>query len=1317
MMRGRGRWFRTLTCALCVSLTLGPTVPYTTIAQQPSNSDRNPERYSLLEPVVNRVLTSDAAPVSDGRPAPTVPAEWRPWWREGVTRGLHDARDDRPVNLEHLLANALEFSEQIRVFRDVPLIRETAIDEAGGDFDPQTFADTNMIDTNTPVGSLLTTGGASRFHDLNWSAGGGVKQKNSLGGQFEVSQRFGYQNNNSTYFTPTQQGTARLTLRYTQPLLNGAGRSYNTSLITLAKIDAHAGHAELSAKLQEHLLEVTRAYWALYQQRAIFLQKARLLERSVELQTELESRARLDAVSSQLASARAAVAQRRTDLIRARAAILNAESRIRALVNSPLLNNGEIVPVEPPNAIYQPVDLQLAQMEALQFRPEVDQAARRVESAKWREYMAKVETKSQLNVVTEAYASGLRGDRDIGGSWVDQFSVGAPSYSAGLYYERPLNNTAAMARLRRRQLETRQSTAQMRAGAELMLWEVEVAAREVDTSWREMNAQFLAMQAAAEELAYREQRWRKLPGEQQDSASALEHLLDSQQRLTDAENRLAESQVVYSLSLLNLEKSKGTLLIAENITQERMQAACLPTLEHRKEGVSSDVLEQPAATPSETMPAGPPLNLQVAPPAEDLPAPPIGPANAAQANRSPASEPPAHATRQPNMAAPPSPVYVQAPFEPYAEQTALPKRQPVFEGPIRSAPEVSLPTGVPRGEVTNNEEGSGYQMPAAQVPAVQSPAVQVPATPAPAWQPPTIPPRMQPRRLPPVPSETPAPGSAYQDSMRPQAATAPPITPQFAPQVAKPPVVESLIVGESASESPRFIAESLGPVETPMPVESALDANRSLASEPIERESMQPATATPATTQPTATEPDGSETTPPIGASPLTAHTPTSEATPTMPVDDATPATALPRAEVARPMSPVAEPVPIVAGPTLSLPVDNSPASRSPSNTSAPNRNAGPAPRGTSIYTDSQADAPNPLSSAPPRATNSDRDCVDCDAAYPRSMRAGPRGDASVFRPTSQSPTRLPAKLPPIPFKLVRPKPLAEQPMAVGQASIGESTLNEPTLADPPRDEPSYVNRDSGANDEETVAREPVSGMGMSDDARTELGAELRSAVGVAESDSSTSRSTSRNESEGYEIDGEEVPQAPIRIDGLWVSPDHDPSLPAAEFEVTDPSAALDRDGATPRIASQNPLPSVTPYVLNPPRRDQIRPAQVPTIRIVHPEPKVRIEMSSDGSQAPLKSPAGGLIRMAEEPTSYPPGNAVEPARSTSSENPRTAQRLGGVVRPALPPRDFNSSLTPPPLDAVIVDRRSTSRPETGSSRPSRGPVTAAPRFFHEESR
>ncbi|MCA9222894.1 MAG: hypothetical protein KDA71_21390, partial [Planctomycetales bacterium] len=223
--------------------------------------------------------------------------------------------------------------------------------------------------------------------------------------------------------------------------------------------------------------------------------------------------------------------------------------------------------------------------------------------------------------------------------------------------------------------------------------------------------------------------------------------------------------------------------------------------------------------------------------------------------------------------------------------------------------------------------------------------------------------------------------------------------------------------------------------------------------------------------------------------------------------------------------------------------------------------------------------------------------------------------------------------------------------------------------------------------------------------------------------------------------------------------PHNDPSLPSGEIQATDPSAAVDRTTTT-RVARQNPLPSasqtetssdpnaehattierpihnpatadsfdsietldspptiVNPYVLNPPRRDEIRPAQVPTIRIVHPEPTVRIVLPVNESRPEPRAPTSGKIRMAEEPTNLPPGTTLDTTRSTNIENPQTAARYGGVVRQALPPRDFNSSLTPPPLDAVIVDRRATSRPETDSSRQSRGPVTAAPRFFHEERR
>ena len=53
------------------------------------------------------------------------------------------------------------------------------------------------------------------------------------GAEPQTSQRLGYEDSNSIYFLPEQQGTSRLSVSLTQPLLNGAGRAYNAHLIVL----------------------------------------------------------------------------------------------------------------------------------------------------------------------------------------------------------------------------------------------------------------------------------------------------------------------------------------------------------------------------------------------------------------------------------------------------------------------------------------------------------------------------------------------------------------------------------------------------------------------------------------------------------------------------------------------------------------------------------------------------------------------------------------------------------------------------------------------------------------------------------------------------------------------------------------------------------------------------------------------------------------------------------------------------------------------------------------------------------------------------
>ena len=521
-----------------------------------------------------------------------MPGNYLPWWQQKISSSFRGDSQPQPVSVDALILGALRYSPRVRAVSNTPLIREAAITEAEARFDWRSFMDSRFSATSEPVGSTLTTGGPSRFREQNWRYNAGVRRTTETGGNFEVAQRIGYQDNNSVFFDPTQQGNARLSLSFTQPLLNGSGRAYNQSLIVLAQIDADMASDEFSKLLQDHLLEVTRAYWELYLQRALLLQKQRLLAQATAIHERLEHRRGVDALESQIVRAKAAVASRKAEIIRCEMTIRNSESKLRVLVNDPALLAGEqieLVPSESPARDLIEISLQDSLTAALEHRPEILQAAKNVRAASVRLGISEKELLPALDLITEAYVSGLRGQSDIGGALGDQFSEGQPSFSVGLVFEVPLHNRAAKARRQQRRLELQQLTYQLQQTTDTLRAEVEVAVRIVETAFREMHSKYRSMLAADAEVNYLSERWRVLPGEDQVASFLLEDLLDAQQRQATEEADFVTAQVNYTVALAELKRATGMLLEAESVSSTRTCSDGLPQM----------ILDrQPATAPS-----------------------------------------------------------------------------------------------------------------------------------------------------------------------------------------------------------------------------------------------------------------------------------------------------------------------------------------------------------------------------------------------------------------------------------------------------------------------------------------------------------------------------------------------------------------------------------------------------------------------------------------------------------------------------------------------------------------------------------------------
>jgi outer membrane protein TolC len=495
----------------------------------------------------------------------------RMWWDDLIDQPLGFSNRQLAIDVGSLTTSALEHSPRIRALLAEPQIRQTSVTIADSEFDPTVFLEGRFIDTNDPVGNELTTGNdALRFRDETFSSNAGLRRRTRNGGEVEIVQRGGFQRNNSIFLQPNPQGTTRLELNYTQPLWKDGGRSVNRSRIVVAQLQANQAGSESRLELEDHLLEVTRAYWDLYRYRALWLLRQKLVGSTRQLHDLLDSRSGFDAGRRHVLRARAALANRQSGLARAAAQIRDAQSRLRALVGSQELiaaANAEWTTNESPLSAHIPVSAKQSVIEALEYRSDITAAIQEIHEVSVRVGAANNQVLPQLDLLLGTYVAGLDAGQDPLGAFENQFSDGRPSFSVGLAYEIPVGNRAAKSRLNRNRWELYQVIQQFKQTTETAISEVEIAARETETAFKELIEKKIAVDAEESEVAYLTQRYQELPGRDDSLILLIDNLLDSQDRLAENESEFVAAQVAYAMSWVKLRKTTGVLLRFEEMNR------------------------------------------------------------------------------------------------------------------------------------------------------------------------------------------------------------------------------------------------------------------------------------------------------------------------------------------------------------------------------------------------------------------------------------------------------------------------------------------------------------------------------------------------------------------------------------------------------------------------------------------------------------------------------------------------------------------------------------------------------------------------------
>lgn len=487
----------------------------------------------------------------------------QPWWTATQQAKVEPRAVGSGWELEQLIWLAVEHSPLVRSVLIEPQILQAQAVATNGQFDPNAFVESIFKDISDPVGNTLTTGSTGRLNDHIWNNSSGIRAKNSRGGQTEFAQDLNFKDSNSNFFVPSNQADAKMVLRYTQPLMRGAGVTYNRSSYVIASFAANESLLEASKRVQEHAFAITTSYWELVAARASYLQTARGLIALQELHEQLVGRSDIDTLKSQQLRAESAIYKQRSAQAKSQAHMLTAQANLRAAVAAPELldaPSAELIPLTLPADWKSNLSREDELTTALNYHPEIQAIRVSLQAARVKLNVAENELRPTLNLVMEGYVRGLNGDFDAVQSFGDQFSTGAPSYSGGISYLRPYRNTAANAILRERRLELRRTLLELDHTLLTVGASVEGAIAQLEASFSELESSVRSTLAIKAELDYLTARWQDAFLDGTARNLLLDQLLNAQIQLIQSENVWARAQADHMIAIARVRLATGELL-------------------------------------------------------------------------------------------------------------------------------------------------------------------------------------------------------------------------------------------------------------------------------------------------------------------------------------------------------------------------------------------------------------------------------------------------------------------------------------------------------------------------------------------------------------------------------------------------------------------------------------------------------------------------------------------------------------------------------------------------------------------------------------
>ena len=335
--------------------------------------------------------------------------------------------------------------------------------------------------TSTPPTNILV--GDAGLDVKDWFSTTGVRQRLPWGsGAWSISWDASRTTTNNPITSVDPNLQSQVQLAFSQPLLRDRRIDAARAQYVIAKRNQGISELKFRESAARAVADVKRAYWTL----KATIANVDVQQRSLELAQELarQNRIRVDAGQLpplDLVQAEAEVAQRRENLIAAKATAEDAEDRLRRLIMDPsdeAFWRARLDPVDDPPEPGTPIDADAAVAQALDGRYDLTRAARDLDNAKTAVEYLRNQRLPDVRLETSYGASGIGGtqflrtggfpgvitstrNRGFGDAVGQAFTPDYPSWSVGVTVSYPLGRSYEDASAARAEVERRQADARI----------------------------------------------------------------------------------------------------------------------------------------------------------------------------------------------------------------------------------------------------------------------------------------------------------------------------------------------------------------------------------------------------------------------------------------------------------------------------------------------------------------------------------------------------------------------------------------------------------------------------------------------------------------------------------------------------------------------------------------------------------------------------------------------------------------------------------------------------------------------------------------